>query len=126
MDSVRPLRKPARLTAIAVMTLISGLLNLFWSLPLFLVLSAFGILTFPFGCICIPLGFCPLILGSLEILYAAKLLRNPISPKVRPAYHIAVLEILGALFGNVFALIAGIASLIFYNDREVRRAFGET
>ncbi len=126
MDQAVPEQKPDRLTAIAVTTLISGILNLFWSLGIFLAIAVFGVGTFLVGCVCLPLGFYPLALGILEIVYAVKLLRNPISPELKPAYHIAVMEIIDTLFGNLFALIVGVAALILYNDVAVRRYFGET
>jgi hypothetical protein len=126
MDLAVPPQKPDRLTAVAVMTLVSGILNLFWSFGIFLSIAAFGVGTFLIGCICLPLGFFPLALGVLEIIYAVKLLRNPVSPELKPAYHIAVMEIIDTLFGNVMALIVGVVALIFYNDVAVRRYFGET
>jgi hypothetical protein len=125
MDLAVPPQKPDRLTAIAVMTLVSGILNLFWSFGIFLAIAAFGVSTFLIGCICLPLGFYPLVLGILEIIYAVKLLRNPVSPELKPAYLIAVLEIIDTLFGNVIALITGVVALILYNDVAVRRYFGE-
>ncbi|MGB7537500.1 MAG: hypothetical protein WBM17_03070 [Anaerolineales bacterium] len=126
MDLAVPTQKPDRLTAVAAMTLISGILNLFWSIGIFLAIAVFGVGTFLIGCICLPLGLYPLALGILEIVYAAKLLRNPVSPDLKPAYHIAVMEIIDTLFGNVMALIVGVAALIFYNDVAIRRFFGET
>jgi hypothetical protein len=126
MDHAIPEQKPDRLTAIAVMTLISGIINLFWSIGIFLLVAAFGVGTLLIGCVCLPLGVYPLVLGILEITYATKLLRNPISPALKPAYHFAVMEIIDMLFGNIFALIVGVAALILYNDVAIRRYFGET
>jgi hypothetical protein len=120
------MRQTSRLDLLAVSTLASGIFNLFWSLVVFVGLAAFGILTFPFGCVCLPLGTYPFVLGIFEILHAAKLLRKPLSPATRPAYHIAVLEIVDALFGNLPALVVGITALILYNDPAVRRCFGES
>jgi hypothetical protein len=126
MDLPELLQKPDRLTTLAVMTLVSGILNLAWSALIFIGAAVFGIGTFLIGCICLPLGVYPLLLGILEILYAAKLLRNPVPSELKPAYHIAVMEIIDALFGNVIALIVGVAALILYNDPAIRRFFGET
>jgi hypothetical protein len=126
MDLPEPLQKPDRLSTLAVMTLVSGILNLAWSALVFLGAAVFGIGTFLIGCICLPLGFYPLLLGILEIIYAAKLLRNPVASELKPAYYIAVMEIIDALFGNVISLIVGVAALILYNDPAIRRFFGET
>ena len=126
MNLPNPSRKPDLATAIAVMTLVSGILNIFWSIGLFLASVAFGLSTFFIGCICLPLAVYPLGLGIIEILYASRLMRNPISPTLKPAYYIAVLEIIDTLLGNVLALVVGVLALIFYNDPAVRRYFGET
>ena len=123
--SVTP-QKPDRLIAIGVMTLVSGILNIFWSMVLFLTITVLGIGTFLIGCLCLPLGIYPLVLGILEILYAVKLLRNPISPTLKPAYYLSIMEIVDTLFGNIIALIVGVATLILYNDVTIRRYFGET
>jgi hypothetical protein len=53
MDPAVPPQKPDRLTAIAVMTLVSGILNIFWSIGLFLAIAAIGVGTFLIGCICL-------------------------------------------------------------------------
>jgi hypothetical protein len=121
-----PPQRPDRLTAIAIMTLLSGILNLFWSLVVFLAVLLFGFGTLLLGCICLPLGLYPLGLGILEIVYAVRLLRNHVPPALKPAYHIAVMEVIDTLFGNLPALIVGVLALIFYNDPAVRRFFGET
>jgi len=42
---------------------------------------------------------------------------------VRPATNLAVLEIVCVLTGNVFSMIVGIISLIFYNDPAVKNFF---
>jgi hypothetical protein len=121
-----PAHKPDRLTAVGILTLIGGIFNLFWSVGLFLAIAAFGVGTFFIGCLCLPLCCYPLILGILEIRFSVELLRQPASPSLKPAYYLAVLEIINTLLGNVFSLIVGVVALIFYNDQEVRRFFGET
>jgi hypothetical protein len=126
MVNSAPDRKPDRITAIAVLTLVSGILNIFWSMGVFLGTVMLGLSTFLIGCICIPLGVYPLALGIAEIVYAARLMRHPIDPGLKPSYVIAVLEIGDTLLGNVLALVVGVLALIFYNDPGVRRYFGET
>jgi hypothetical protein len=125
VDAQNPSSKPDRVTTLAVMTLVSGILNLFWSAGVFLAVVAFGFSTLFVGCLCLPLGIYPLILGIVEIVYAGRLLRSPISPETKPAYYIAVMEIIDMLFGNIVALVTGVLALIFYNDPLVRRYFGE-
>ena len=112
-----PTEKPGLVMAVAVMTLISGIANIFWGLGL--SLAALGTLV---GIVCIPFTVLPTILGIFEIIYAAKLLGNPPQP-VQPANTLAILEIVCVLTGNVFSMIVGILSLVFYNDVVVQRFF---
>ncbi len=113
-----PLRKPDQLNAVAILTLISGVLNvatffgLACGLGSLLLLSVVGI-------VCLPLLVYPLVLGILEIVYAAKLLPNPPQP-VKPARYLAVMEICGILFGNIISAVIGILALVFYSDPTVQ------
>lgn len=111
------LEKPSLVKIIAWTTLASGIVNLGWGL----VVSATALLTV-IGICCTPLTILPAILGIFEIIYAAKLLSVPPQP-VRPAINLAVLEIVCILTGNVFSMIVGILSLIFYNDPAVKDYF---
>lgn len=109
--------KPGEVTAIAIMTLISGILNITLGLGL-IVTFTLGIVTI----ICIPLALYPIILGILEIIYAAKLLPNPPKP-VEPAQYLAIMQIIDIVFGNVISLAAGILALVFYSDQKVKAYF---
>ena len=111
------LEKPSLVNVIAWTTLASGIVNLGWGL----VVSATALLTIV-GICCTPLTILPAILGIFEIIYAAKLLSAPPQP-VRPAVNLAILEIVCILTGNVFSMIVGIISLIFYNDPAVKNYF---
>jgi hypothetical protein len=110
-------QKPTLVSAIAWMTLAAGIVNIFWGLAA----SGLALATIV-GICCMPITILPSILGIFEILYAAKLLSNPPQP-VQPAKTIAVLEIVCILAGNVFAMIVGILSLVFYNDQIVKDYF---
>jgi hypothetical protein len=105
--------KPSLLTAVGVMTMLSGLVNLGWGI------AALGSL---FGLLCAPISVLPVILGSFEIGYGLRLLAVP-DRGVRPATSIAVLELMCVLFGNLFSVVAGILALVFYNDLAVRAYF---
>ncbi len=111
--------KPALVQAIAIMTLVSGILNILASLSITtsLVLGTLGL-----GLLCTPITILPLVLGVFEIIYATKLLANP--PKsTKPNPTIAFLEIACIIIGNVISMAIGILALVFYNDEEVRAYF---
>lgn len=117
MNSTLTNPKPGLFLTIAWMTLISGIINLFWGF----VASATALGTLV-GIICLPITILPTILGVFEIIYAAKLLSAQPQP-VKPSQSIAVFQILTFFIGNVFSAVVGILSLIFYNDINVREYF---
>lgn len=110
-------QKPGLITAIAVMTLTSGIINLFWGF----VASATALGTIV-GVICLPITILPTILGIFEIIYAAKLLSAQPQP-TQPSPSIAAFEIATVLMGNIFSMVVGILALIFYNDLTVKEYF---
>lgn len=117
MNATFPQQKPGLVTAIAVMTLASGIINLFWGFVA--SVTALGTIV---GVICLPITILPTILGIFEIIYAAKLLSAQPQP-VQPSTSIAVFEILTFLMGNLFSMIVGILALVFYNDLAVKDYF---
>ena len=112
-------QKPNLIIVIAGTTLVSGIVNLFWGF----VASATAIGTIV-GVVCLPFAVLPAILGIFEIIYAAKMLSNPPQP-LQPSNNIAVFEILCFLTGNIFSMVVGILSLVFYNDVTVKNYFAE-
>ena len=117
MNTAYPIQKPGLFTAIAVMTLTSGIINLFWGF----IASATVLSTFV-GVICLPITILPTILGAFEIIYAAKLLSARPEP-IQPSQTIAIFEILMAFYFNIFSLVVGILAFIFYNDLSVKEYF---
>jgi hypothetical protein len=111
------IQKPTLVNVIAWTTLASGIVNLFWGLGL----SLTGLISI-IGIVCIPVLILPTILGVFEILYAAKLLSNPPQPLL-PSTNLAIAEIVCILAGNVFSVVVGILSLVFYNDQIVKDYF---
>jgi hypothetical protein len=111
--------KPQLFTALSVVTLLSGIINILYGVG---VTASVVLGTLFFGIICAPITILPVVLGIFEILYATKLLANPPHP-VEPGRTLAIFEIIGALTGNVFSLIAGILALVFYEDSEVKAYF---
>ena len=110
-------QKPTLVNVIAWTTLASGIVNIIWGLAA----SGTALATI-IGIICTPITILPTILGVFEILYAAKLLSNP-PQSVQPSSNIAIFEIVCVLVGNVFAMVVGILSLVFYNDQIVKDYF---
>jgi len=110
-------QKPALFTTIAVLTLISGIVNLFWGF----IASATALGTF-IGVICLPITILPTILGIFEIVYAAKLLSTQPQP-VQPSQPLAIFQITTIIYGNVFSMVVGILNLIFFNDQSVKEYF---
>jgi hypothetical protein len=115
--SSNPSTRPGTVTAIAIMTLVSGIVNVIWGM----VAAGSALASFVFACL-VPFAILPTVLGVFEIIYAAKLLFNPPQP-IQPSNTIAILEICTILFGNVFSMVAGILSLVFYNDPVVKEYF---
>jgi hypothetical protein len=110
---------PGLVKTIAVLTLINGIVNIFWGLIATVSVTASIIL------ICLaPFAILPTILGIFEIIYAIKLLSDPPQP-VQPSTTIAILEILCVLTFNVFSMIVGILALVFYNDPQVKKYFAD-
>lgn len=110
---------PGLVKTIGIITLISGIVNIFWGL----VATAIVVPTIILACLAI-FTILPTILGVFEIIYALKLLNNPPQP-IQPSTTIAILEILTVLTGNVFSMIAGILALVFYNDPQVKEYFAK-
>ena len=110
-------QKPGLFTAVAALTLVSGVVNLFWGF----IASATALGTIV-GVVCLPITILPTILGVFEIIYAAKLLSSQPEP-VQPSQTIAVFEIMTFMIGNLFSMVVGVLALIFYNDVTVRDYF---
>lgn len=111
--------KPGMVQAIAIMTLINGILNIITALgwTLSIIIGTIGI-----GIICAPVTILPAVLGIFEIIYGAKLLSTPPKP-VQPSQAIAIMEICCILELNVISLVVGILALVFYNDPTVKDYF---
>jgi len=111
------IRKPGKVEAIAIMTLVNGILNILWGIG-----ATFGVVlgTLFFGTLCAPLTLAPAVLGVFEIIYASKLMSTNPQPPLKPSMAIAVCEICCVLVGNVVSLVVGILAVVFYSDQEVK------
>ena len=102
------------------MVLINGILNLMYALSLFVwgTLSCLTIVGIIWGLLMVLWSLYPAILGVLEIVYAARILPNPIETS-RPAKYISVMEIINIIACDFLGLVVGILSLVFYSEPEV-------
>lgn len=109
--------KPGLVQAIAIMTLVNGILNILIGAGVTgsVVLGTVGI-----GILCSPFTILPLVLGIVEVIYAGKLLGNQ---QVQPSSAIAILEICCILAWNPVSLVVGILALVFYGDANVKAYF---
>ncbi len=99
-------RKPDKVQAIAIMSLVDGILNMIWAVALIM-----GICT-------APLGVYAAVVGVMAIVYASNLLSS--RPRgVEPNKTLAIMQIANIVSGNVISLVIGILALVFYNDPEV-------
>jgi hypothetical protein len=110
-------QRPNLVTIIAAMTLVSGIVNVFWG-----AIASQGAFASVIGIVCTPFTILPTILGIFEIIYAAKLFGTP-AQAVRPSSGIAAFEIAAILAGNAFSMVVGILALVFYNDQAVKSYF---
>jgi hypothetical protein len=113
----KPIEKPSNVNAIAVMTLVSGIVNLVGSLGV-----TFSFALTLFGLICVPITLLPALLGIFEILYAVKLMANP-PQAVKPGRTLAIFEIVTFLYLNIISGVIGILALTMYTDPEVEAYF---
>jgi hypothetical protein len=119
LATVTPPRKPDKVGAIAVLSLVDGILNVVYGLSWIFGIFVFGASTCGLGCLFVPLGAYPLVLGILEIMYASKLLPDP--PRgAEPARWLAVMQIVNVLWGQIISVVVGILLLVFFDDPEVR------
>jgi uncharacterized membrane protein len=107
--------KPDKVQAIAIMTLVNGILNVLWGLG-----ATFGVVvgTLGLGILCAPFTILPTVLGIFEIVGGAKLMNTP--PRKFNVQTIAIFEIIAVAGGAGISLIIGILNLVFYNEPATR------
>lgn len=109
--------RPAKVQTMAVLVLVSGILNIVWGG----ILALTGLITIV-GILCLPILILPMVLGVFEMIYALNLLAEP--PKIKhPSQALAILEICNVVFLNIFSGVVGILSLIFISEVEVKEYF---
>ncbi|MBN2537604.1 hypothetical protein JXB37_04955 [candidate division WOR-3 bacterium] len=102
--------KPSQVQTLGILTLISGILNCMIGVGL--MFTVIWILPAVYG----------IVVGILEIIYATKLMPDPIKV-CRPNKTLAILEIITIINGSIFGLVVGILALVWYNDLKVKEYF---
>jgi hypothetical protein len=128
MDPSAPSTRPSKLETVGIMMLISGIINILWSLGgaviILINLTAIGVATFGIGSLCFPILLFPLLqlsLGIFEIVYGTRLM-SPAAETVRydRLQLITILEMVCIISGNIFSLVIGILNLIFLGEPAVQ------
>jgi hypothetical protein len=102
--------KPSQIQTLGILVLISGIINCLAGLGL--LFTVIWILPAAFG----------IVVGILEILYATKLMADPIKVN-KPAKHIAIMEIVAIINGSLFSVVVGILALVWYNEPKIKEYF---
>jgi hypothetical protein len=110
--------KPGKVQAIAIMTLVDGILNIVWGLFLGIMLLLLIIPTIGIILCFTPAAIYSIVVGILEIIAGAKLMRTP--PRKFKVKTIAILEIVNIVSLSFPSLVVGILNMVFYNDPETQ------
>jgi hypothetical protein len=108
----RDYEKPGKVQAIAVMTLIGGILALLWGL----ICAATCVL------LVWPGTYYSFVLGIMAIVKASALLGDR-ARNQGPPQAVAVMQIVNIVNGDVVNLVLGIVTLVFLGDPEVKDYF---
>ena len=118
-SSYDPKQKPSNLQTIGILTLISGIINIFGGLGL---TAAIVVGTIGIGILCAPITILPTIFGVLEVITASRLLSDD-AWRMNPPKLIAIFQICVILYGNVISLAVGIVALVIYDKPHVKDYF---
>jgi hypothetical protein len=116
------MQKPQKVQAIAIYSLVLGIMHALAALGILAYGLIAGLVTFGIGCLFLVLFPLPAAAAVLEIVYATKLLPDPIKP-TQMGKTVAYVEIACVLACFPLAVAAGIVSLVFYGDPEVKAYF---
>lgn len=115
-DPLAPPR-PSTFTAVAIMVLVSGVLNLIAAMSSLIWVLTVAVATFGLGCFLIVVPVYFLVLGIFEVKLATRLMPDP--PTIREIpQHVPIMEILCILFCNPVPPVVGILTLILSKDEQ--------
>ena len=111
---------PGKLQAIAIMTLVGGIIGVLVGLLYGCYFGVLTIATFGFGVVFMLFPIYALIFGIMAITKGSQMLGSNPLPAFRSAKSIAIMQIINIICCDLFNLIMGIINLVFLNDPEVR------
>jgi hypothetical protein len=90
------------------------LLNITWGVSIIV-----GLFSSLIGLICFPIGFYPIALGVIEIVFGLRLLGDPVRLRKAPL----LLSILQLTTLEPIGMFLGVVTLLLYNTRDVKDYF---
>jgi hypothetical protein len=114
--------KPGKVQAIAIMTLIDGILNALMAISWAVIILTGAIASLGVALLCCPIAIYPAVVAVFEIIYATKIMPEPPKTNEFPKY-LAILQIINIVCGGILSIVTGILALVFANDPEVMGYF---
>ncbi len=123
-DRPRRRQKPGKVQAIAIMTLVGGIMATLASVGLLAYFGLVGVASMGVGLICClwPGPYYGLVVGILGIVKGSQLLGDN-AHRSTPPTAIAVMQIINVVNGDFVNLTLGILTLVFLSEPEVKRFF---
>ena len=115
-----PNAKPSKVQAIAIMTLVGGILATLFGLMWLIYALIIGLATFGIGCIFAVFPIYQLVAGILCIIQGSKLLGENPELFYTKCKNTGVLQIICIICCDWINLTLGIITLVFLNDPQVR------
>ena len=117
----QPIKKPGKIQAISIMTLVGGILAIIVAIMFFLFyLPILGMATLGLGCIFIVCPIYSLVFGIMAIIKGSQMLGDNPMPAFKSAKGIAIMQIVNIICCDGPNLVMGIINLGFLNAPEVK------
>ena len=117
---LHPNVKPGKVQAIAIMTLVGGILAILASLAWAIYVIIFGMISFGLLCVFIVFPIYQLTAGIILTVRGARMLGKNPQAAYSSAKSSAILQIICIICCDVFNLVMGIVSLVNQGDPQVR------
>ena len=115
-----PTIRPGKLQAVAIMTLVGGILATLFSLMWILYGLIVALATMGIGCICLIGPIYQLVAGILCIIQGSKLLGKNPDPFYAKTKNTAIMQIICIICFDWINMTLGIINLVFLNDEQVK------